>query len=229
MTAELFGRVAFIVVFSAFTAMRIRFKRTYRVPLVASVAAEEGRRFSVVKLALTVVAAAATVSYVAPGPFRGLAPDGRLEWLVGARRGFDFAFSVRAIGLVVCLAAAELIRLAHRALGTAFRTVGSPRPDVSLVTRGLYAIVRNPMYGAYLVLFGGAFALTGDWLLCGSSMGIIVLLIAVRLPREEHLLAERYGDAYRAYRETTPRLIPALRLRKSTRGEPGRRAPSGAD
>lgn len=72
MNAELFGRVAFIVVFSAFSVMRIRFKRAYRVPSVAAIDAAEGWPFSLTKLVLTGVAAGATISYVATELAAGL-------------------------------------------------------------------------------------------------------------------------------------------------------------
>jgi hypothetical protein len=41
-----------------------------------------------------------------------------------------------------------------------------------------------------------------------------VLLIAsitvVRIPAEEHLLSERFGERYRVYRESTPPLVPVF-------------------
>jgi protein-S-isoprenylcysteine O-methyltransferase Ste14 len=42
------------------------------------------------------------------------------------------------------------------------------------------------------------------------SVAVLVMLL-VRLPKEEAKLIERFGDEYRAYTERTGRLLPRLR------------------
>lgn len=205
MSAQSAGRLLFILVFTGFTILRLRYKRRYRVPAVGSLRASEGWFFSGAKLGLALVAVVATVTYVLPGAASALA-----AWVVGPWRAVGFSLIARLAGLAVTVAAVGSIRRTHVALGSAFQTTGEPRAEAHLVTDGPYAYVRNPMYASYLLLFAGAFLLTGDWLLCGSSASIIVLLILVRLPREEAMLAERYGETYRAYRDATPALIPRI-------------------
>ncbi|MFQ5673061.1 MAG: methyltransferase family protein [Nitrospinales bacterium] len=77
-----------------------------------------------------------------------------------------------------------------------------PQAD-RLVTRGVYKYCRHPMYlGITLTLFGLLLA-------CGSTFGMIYLLVVVlplnlvRIRLEEKTLAEKFGADYHAYRKTT--------------------------
>lgn len=80
------------------------------------------------------------------------------------------------------------------------------KPD-HLVTEGLFAWSRNPMY------LGFAAVLTGTALLMGSAPGLIVaagfVVIADRwyIRFEEQVMAETFGAAYEAYRQKTRRWL----------------------
>lgn len=67
-----------------------------------------------------------------------------------------------------------------------------------LVTRGLYARIRNPVY-VFGILFAAGLVLYVDRL---RYLPLAVLL-AVRARRESRVLEERFGDAYRQYRART--------------------------
>lgn len=73
----------------------------------------------------------------------------------------------------------------------------------TLKTRGIYRYLRNPIYvGINLTLFGLLAA-------CGSVFGMVYMVVIVlplnwyRARVEEKTLLEKFGDSYRAYRETT--------------------------
>ena len=77
-----------------------------------------------------------------------------------------------------------------------------------LVTYGLYAIMRHPLYAAsiFLVIPGVAIAFR-SWLLLPMP---IVAYIACRtvLPAEDDELLERYGTPFSQYRQKTNALFP---------------------
>ncbi len=78
-------------------------------------------------------------------------------------------------------------------------------PTTALVTTGLYARIRNPMYVALVLLLTGIGLLSGGaWLLLLVPVLGAVLHLGVVRP-EERYLAGRFGDAYRAYRSRAPR------------------------
>jgi len=75
-----------------------------------------------------------------------------------------------------------------------------------LVTRGVFAWSRNPIF-----VFLDCYAL-GVFLISGElALGLIALIVMgglhYQIREEERFLAERHGDAYRAYCARTPRYI----------------------
>lgn len=76
-----------------------------------------------------------------------------------------------------------------------------------LVTSGPYALVRHPIYtGLLLALLGSTLAL-GDWravLAFGLSAGALWHKMRV----EERWMRQQFGDAYQAYAQRVPALIP---------------------
>jgi protein-S-isoprenylcysteine O-methyltransferase Ste14 len=74
-----------------------------------------------------------------------------------------------------------------------------------LVTCGIYARVRNPIYVAFvLLLLAIAFAATADWLIATTALFAIVIHYGV-VGREERYLEVRFGDEYRAHMARVPR------------------------
>jgi protein-S-isoprenylcysteine O-methyltransferase Ste14 len=49
--------------------------------------------------------------------------------------------------------------------------------------------------------------LTASLLICVGSL-MVLSLLAIRTPKEERLLIERFGDEYRNYMKTTGKFIP---------------------
>ncbi len=86
------------------------------------------------------------------------------------------------------------------------------RPDVKadaqLVTDGIYAHLRHPMYSAVLLAMLAAVAADPRLWRIGSWLALLAVLI-VKLRHEERLLAARFAD-YPAYCRRTRRLVPGL-------------------
>lgn len=125
-----------------------------------------------------------------------------------ARVSFPAAF----LGLAL-MVSGEWIRLASvRAAGKSTRTreVGAAQ----LVTWGLYAYTRNPLYmGNFLLWIGAALYSGGAWmyvLLAGVGL-MFALQYTLIITLEEATLAELFGQSYSRYREVVPRVIPRFR------------------
>jgi protein-S-isoprenylcysteine O-methyltransferase Ste14 len=97
--------------------------------------------------------------------------------------------------------------VADRAFHRAGTTVRPCEDSAQLVTDGLFKITRNPMY------FGFVLMLIGIGLILGSLTSfVIAALFAVLIDRkfiavEEQMLADRFGERWQAYAETTRRWI----------------------
>lgn len=112
-----------------------------------------------------------------------------------------------AVGLAI--AAVGLLLSAVVALMRARTTINPLRPEraSALVTTGIFAFSRNPIYLADLLLLG-AFALH-----LGNPMNIVLLggfvawINHFQIAPEEHALAQRFGNAYAAYRAAVRRWL----------------------
>ena len=83
------------------------------------------------------------------------------------------------------------------------------RKEATLVTVGPYRWVRHPFYVTAALLMFSVTILTANWLI-GLTSVIVLVLLAVRTPKEEAMLIERFGDQYRDYMTKTGRFIPRL-------------------
>jgi protein-S-isoprenylcysteine O-methyltransferase Ste14 len=99
-----------------------------------------------------------------------------------------------------------------------FRARGTPIPVVAtkvLLVSGPFHLCRNPMG------FGAITAYLGLAILSGSLASILFVVLFAALfiwyikGFEEKELSARFGESYRAYRESTPFIIPRLGKPKS--------------
>jgi protein-S-isoprenylcysteine O-methyltransferase Ste14 len=106
---------------------------------------------------------------------------------------------LRIAGALLCLASFALVSLARYQLGRAFSLTPQAR---TLVTTGLYARFRNPIYVfAELFLAGLALVLHSWW-----PFVILIAAIPIQLTRarrEAAVLEAAFGDEYRRYKART--------------------------
>jgi protein-S-isoprenylcysteine O-methyltransferase Ste14 len=117
--------------------------------------------------------------------------------------------TVRWIGVVLYAAGGALRLWPVFVLGRRFSGLVAIQRDHTLVTDGLYRVIRHP---SYLGLLVGALG----WALAFRS-GVGLLLVALmlipvvaRIRAEEALLLSEFGAPYEAFRRRTWRMIPGL-------------------
>jgi len=115
-------------------------------------------------------------------------------------------------GLWLCAAGVLVIAIAQRQMGQSFR-IGIDDAKTALVSRGLFRLVRNPIYSGLLVMLLGVTLVIP----CAASVVLgsaAAAAIAVHTRLEERHLLALHGDAYRAYAAGVGRFIPGVgRLR----------------
>lgn len=118
--------------------------------------------------------------------------------------------AARWIGAPLLAAGVGLAMWARFTLGRSSTVTAVPAPDAALVTDGPYRWLRHPIYSAGLLLFPGGVLLTdsGLVLLAGA---LVLGVLEIRTRREEALLLERFGDAYRRHMLRTRRWLPRVR------------------
>ena len=103
-----------------------------------------------------------------------------------------------------------LLWRAHADLGYSW----SPTLEITqkhiLVTRGVYGRIRHPIY-ASVWLWGIAQALlVQNWLAGLGGLLLFLPVYLIRVPREEVMMVQQYGDEYRLYMDKTGRIFPRL-------------------
>jgi protein-S-isoprenylcysteine O-methyltransferase Ste14 len=78
----------------------------------------------------------------------------------------------------------------------------------ALVTSGVYARIRHPMYAAGILLAFAQLLLLQNWLVGPSQLILFVFFYLLRVGPEEKMMLDTFGDAYRAYCAKTGGLFP---------------------
>lgn len=118
---------------------------------------------------------------------------------------------MRAGGVILAGLGLLLLWRSHSALGKNFRPTLEVAPDQELVTTGPYRYVRHPLYLAFLLMLTSTGFLSSNWFIGVVGVLLIASITVVRIPAEEALLSQRFGEGYREYRQRTRALLPVPR------------------
>ncbi|WP_367239134.1 isoprenylcysteine carboxylmethyltransferase family protein [Desulfovibrio sp. UCD-KL4C] len=80
-----------------------------------------------------------------------------------------------------------------------------------LETTGIFAVVRNPLYCAWIVvLFPGLALVSQSWLIFGMPV-IAYYKFTKLIPQEETVLEKIFGKEFINYKRNVPALIPCFK------------------
>jgi len=115
-----------------------------------------------------------------------------------------------ALGAALFAAALILFHRVHSELGRSWSVTLELRDQHALVTHGLYAHVRHPMYSAFWLWAVAQALLLPNWIAGFSGLVGFGVLYFGRVGREERMMLDAFGDEYRAYAARTRRIIPGV-------------------
>jgi len=133
-----------------------------------------------------------------------------------ARTGFlafaDYGFSPAQAwaGSVVFVLALALFLATHRQLGRNWSQTLELREGHTLVTHGVYRLVRHPMYSAFFLWALAQALLLQNWIAGPAGFIGFGLLYAVRVGREEEMMRVAFGQDYANYEARTKRIVPFI-------------------
>ncbi len=94
-------------------------------------------------------------------------------------------------------------------IGSGISPTSATRKEHKLVTHGIYQWIRHPLYtigSSFIISFG---MMADNWFI--AAFGILAFaLMAIRTPKEEENLIEKFGDEYREYMKHTGRFLPKI-------------------
>ena len=151
-----------------------------------------------------------TAGVIAPPPLIALAAfllGLALDWLMPAYLlAVMLSFGVRILLGVELVAVGCALAIVGRNTFVHSGTEVNPyRASSALVTTGIYAYVRNPMYvGLAFIVSGLGIAFASDWTFVMLVASALVIHFGV-VKREERYLETKFGDVYRDYKARVPR------------------------
>ncbi|HMN14115.1 MAG TPA: isoprenylcysteine carboxylmethyltransferase family protein [Bellilinea sp.] len=136
-----------------------------------------------------------------------------LAWLINPDwmwwSAVALAEGVRWIGAGMVVVGLALLIWSHQTLDTSFSGNLEVREQHKLVTTGPYHWIRHPIYSAILLWSAGLALITASWVVGLIPVAFTVFFMA-RVPNEERMMMEAFGDAYRANMKQTGRFLPRV-------------------
>ncbi len=112
------------------------------------------------------------------------------------------------LGIAVDVVCLWLFYRTHSDLGQNWSVSLDVRERHTLVTSGVYAMVRHPMYTGFWLMALAQALLLPNWIAGPAGLVGFGILFFGRVGREEEMMTAAFGEEYRAYMRRTSRVIP---------------------
>lgn len=112
------------------------------------------------------------------------------------------------IGTIIFLLALWLLWRSQSDLGRNWFQTLELREGHQLITNGVYKKIRHPMYAAFWLWGIAQPLLLHNWIAGWSHLAVFGLLYFLRVPREEEMMIDKFGEEYKSYMKRTGRVIP---------------------
>lgn len=119
---------------------------------------------------------------------------------------------VRWSGAALAPLALALLVWVHRTLDTNFSPTLRLKVSHRLVMHGPYRWVRHPMYTALMLVGLAIVLISANWPVAFITIPGMTLAVVLRIPHEETMMVERFGDQYLNYMHQTGLVFPRLAL-----------------
>lgn len=120
------------------------------------------------------------------------------HWPTISTQVFFHSVVIPWIGVLFCLVGLLVFIWSLVSFGQSFRVgIDADHPD-RLITTGVFAFSRNPIYTAFGIILLGQFLIFSNWILL-LYLGAALWLFHRQVLREEDYLKRLYGQEYAAY------------------------------
>jgi len=129
------------------------------------------------------------------------------NWMTWSKIGLPD--SIRWVGVDIGILCVFGIYWLFSSIGSGITPTSATRKEHKLVTTGIYRYVRHPLYTIGSSMFISFGIMADNWFI--AALGILAFIaMAIRTPKEEANLIEKFGDEYREYMKITGRFLPHL-------------------
>lgn len=114
-------------------------------------------------------------------------------------------------GVVILAGALFVFIRAHRDLKANWSPSLEIFQEHSLVTGGIYGLIRHPMYASQWLWVIAQILLLQNWLAGPLDLVFFIPFYILRVRAEEKMMLDTFGEDYRAYMRQTGGVLPRLR------------------
>lgn len=132
-----------------------------------------------------------------------------IDWLLGLAPIFQTTL-LRIVFCFLLITGFLLIWLSMQALAAAGGTPNPLRPAKKLVTSGVYAICRHPMFLGYDLCALAVVCVMGSPGMLFVSFPVFLFFEMRFLQQEEKILLLKFKNSYADYKRNTPCIVPGL-------------------
>jgi protein-S-isoprenylcysteine O-methyltransferase Ste14 len=113
-------------------------------------------------------------------------------------------------GSVVFTAGLWLFWRSHRDLDSNWSVILELSKNHTLIKTGVYSRIRHPMYTSFFIMAIGQGMLLNNWIAGLSAFISILVLYFLRVPKEERMMTDKFGQKYIDYRKKTGGVFPRI-------------------
>ena len=124
--------------------------------------------------------------------------------------GLTMPAPLQRAGFLLALFSFSLLVSGYWALGNSWRIGIGDEERSDLITTGIFAYTRNPVYLFFFSFLAGLFLINGDYTLLFLYI-VVSASLHLQVLREEKVLRRQFGEIYERYASQTPRYLLKLR------------------
>jgi protein-S-isoprenylcysteine O-methyltransferase Ste14 len=112
------------------------------------------------------------------------------------------------LGVILLTGALFVFWRAHADLGLNWSPTLEIREKHELITRGIYGMIRHPMYASQWLWVIAQPLLLQNWVAGFLNLLVFIPFYILRVRAEEQLMLEQFGDQYRSYMQKVGGVFP---------------------
>lgn len=128
----------------------------------------------------------------------------------------EFPDWLRIVGIVISIISLFYFRWIHKTLGESWSPTLEIIKGHQLIQIGVYKRIRHSMYSQMLIWAIAQCLIISNYIAGFSGLIVWVVFYFIRVPREEKMMTEYYGDEYLEYIKQTGKILPIKWIYKKT-------------
>ena len=120
----------------------------------------------------------------------------------------DLPSCARITGIITAILSLWLFYAVHKTLGENWSPVLEIRKGHTLIKEGPYKRIRHPMYTQIWIWVIAQFLITSNWTVGLAGLVPWSILYFIRVPNEEKMMEDEFGEEYLEYKKQTGRVLP---------------------